>query len=82
MLEELHPIDDTPWCVAFPMLGCFTACGVGNYPKYRKDQQAEENHGLDAETNEPLLSKKTTMMVGGKEVKKKSKKKKKNNIQD
>ena len=82
LLEEIHPLEDTPICVAFPWLGIFTMCGVPNYPKYRKDQEAEENHGLDSEVNAPLLKKKTTMMVNGKEVKKKSKKKKKNNIND
>jgi len=84
LLEEIHPIDDTPFCVAFPWLGVFTMCGVPNYPKYRKDQVAEEgeNHGLDKETGEPLLARKKTMLVNGKEVVKKSKKKKKNNVQD
>ena len=55
-------------------------CGVPDYPKRRSEETSEENHSLDAETNQPLLKKKTTMMVNGKEVKKKSKKKKKNNI--
>ena len=84
MLEEIHPIDDTPICIAFPWLGVFTKCGVPNYPQYNKDKQADEgeNHALDGENSEPLLKKKTTMMVNGKEVKKKSKKKKKNNIKD
>ena len=85
MLEEIHPLEDTPICVAFPWLGIFTMCGVPNYPKTRKEREAAEaaeNHGLDSEVKDPLLKKKTTMMVNGKEVKKKSKKKKKNNIND
>ena len=79
MLEEIHPIEDTPLCVAFPWLGCFTMCGT--YPKYRSDQVSEahfEHHSLDADNTEPMLQKKKTIVVNGKEIAKKAKKKKKN----
>ena len=65
--------------MAFPWLGIFTKCGIPNYPKYRHEHE-DENHSLNHETGEPLLSKKNTMSVGGKEIAKKSKKKKKNNM--
>lgn len=81
MLEELHPIEDTPICAAFPWLGVFTSCGVPNVPKRRSEIEAEaENHALDSENNAPLLKKKTTIIINGKEVEKKKRKKKKNNI--
>ena len=84
MLRELHPIDDTPICVAFPWLGVFTKCGVPNIPEYR-DKQDGENHTLGNESTVSLLEgqkkeKKETYMVNGKEFKKKSKKSKKNNL--
>lgn len=82
LLDELHPIEDTPVCIAFPWLGCFTMCGVGEYPKRRSNQDGEERHSIDAETNEPLLSKKNTVIINGKEVAKKQKKKKKNNMKN
>lgn len=69
-------MEDTPICVAFPLLGVFTACGVPNMPKYRN----RDNSGLGKDPEEPLLKHKTTMMVGGKEITKRKKKKKKNNI--
>ena len=65
LLEEIHPLDDTPLCVAFPWLGVFTMCGVPNYPRSRADEAAA---AAAASTEEPLLKKKKTMIVNGKEV--------------
>ena len=35
LLDELHPVEDTPLCVAFPWMGIFTKCGIPNMPEYR-----------------------------------------------
>ena len=42
LLNELHPIEDTPICVAFPWLGAFTFCGIPNYPKSKSEKAAKE----------------------------------------
>lgn len=80
-MEELHPLDDTPLCTVYPLLGCFTYCGVEPCPKKRAKTE-DENHSLGNENDAPLLKKKKTMTVNGKEVAKKKKKKKKNNLND
>merc|ERR1712156_958993 len=52
LLDELHPVEDTPLCVAFPWLGVFTKCGVPEYPKYRN---RPDEGALGDQTQEPLL---------------------------
>lgn len=81
LLDELHPLDDTPLCTVYPLLGVFTKCGVPECPK-KRTKTDDENHSLGAENEDPLLKRKKTMTVNGKEVSKKKKKKKKNNLSE
>ena len=73
MLDELHPVEDTPLCIAFPWLGVFTKCGIPDYPKYRN---RPDEGALGDQTQEPLLQDDKA------EKKKKKKKKKKNAIKN
>lgn len=41
LLDEIHPIEDTPLCVVFPWLKCLSCC-CGQFPKYRSQIRAEE----------------------------------------
>ena len=67
----MHPIEDTPLCVAFPWISFLTGCGVPEYPKYRNRPDEEAGD----EEAKPLLSQKTLKD-------KKPKHKKKNAIQN
>ena len=75
MLEELHPLEKTPICVAFPWLGTATC--------YKAKDEAAVNDEFVAD-NEGLLAEKKgkKVMIGGKEVVKKTPKKKKSALND
>lgn len=73
LLEELHPIENTPICRVFPVLG-YLCCCLPDWPKDPKNAQQVDNEA-------PLVDgKKETLVIAGKEVKKKGKKPKKNNV--
>ena len=71
LLEELHPLENTPAQEAFPWLGAITC-----YKGKAAPQVSEADHEAQ------LLADKKTIIVGGKEVKKRAPKKKKNNLDD
>ena len=88
LLDDLHPLRNTPICKAFPWMGIFTLCGVPDYPQPIQNQEAKANSQVMMESasadqiDAPLLSKKTTMIVNGREVVKRTKRKPKSAIGD
>ena len=70
LLEELHPLEKTPFCEAFPWFGAMVC--------YQKRQEAKTD---EADNEAQLLNEKPkTVTINGKEIVKKPPKKKKNNI--
>jgi len=66
LLEELHPIEHTPICVAYPAIG-YLCCCLPAYPRPRN----KVSLGLENDPEEPLLQKKKTLKINGKEKAKK-----------
>lgn len=74
LLEELHPLEETPWCEVFPWVGA-AVC-------YRRKDAAAVDGEYVADNEAGTTEKSNKIMINGKEVVKKAPKKKKNPIGD
>mmetsp|Transcript_3107 Transcript_3107/g.3640 ORF Transcript_3107/g.3640 Transcript_3107/m.3640 type:complete len:211 (+) Transcript_3107:14-646(+) len=74
LLEELHPLETTPICEAFPWLGA-AVC-------YRQKGQAAVDGEYIADNEAGTTEKSKKVMINGKEIVKKTPKKKKNPLGD